>query len=105
MTTNKPWEQVTDPSYFRQVLGKMYALGFGPKSDGAAHIRFGTTGIGHSPNYQIEGPDGVKHCFKGMGHAEATDVADEFAPANLSEEQFSYADVEAMLARVIEAVR
>lgn len=101
MTTSKPWEQVTDPSYFRQVMGNIVGLGFGPRFDQAAHVRFGTTGIGHAPNYQIEGPDGVKHCFRGMGHDEASEVDDAFADENLSEDRFTYADIQTMLARVI----
>ena len=59
------------------------------------------TGIGHAPNYQIEGPDGAKHCFRGMGHAEAFEVDDEFAAHNLSIERFTYTDIQAMLARLI----
>lgn len=105
MTTNKPWKQVADEGYFRKVLGNMRVLGFGPRSGADAHVRFGTTGIGHAPNYQIEGPDGVKHCFKGLNHKGAPDVGGEFAPANLSEEQFSHADVEAMLARLSSPAR
>ena len=101
MTTNKPWEQVADPSYFKQVMGNMVGLGFGPRQSQVAYVRFGTTGIGHAPNYQIEGPDGAKHCFRGMGHAEASEVDDEFATGNLSEDRFSYGDVQTMLARVL----
>jgi hypothetical protein len=97
---SRPWEQVTDPSYFRQVMGNMVSLGFGPRQPEPAHVRFGITGIGYAPNYQIEGPDGAKHCFRGMGHAEASEVDDEFAPGNLSEDRFSYADIQAMLARL-----
>lgn len=101
MSDNRPWEKVADDGYFRAVMGKMADLGFGPKSTKLAHVRFGVTGIGHAPNYQIEGPDGVKHCFKGMGHGEATDAGDEFAPGNLSADMFSYADVRDMLARLV----
>ena len=98
MTTKTPWKKVNDPSYFRQVMGNMVLLGFGPRQSEIALVRFGTTGIGHAPNYQIEGPDGAKHCFRGMGHAEASEVDDEFATDNLSEDRFTYADIQAMLA-------
>lgn len=98
--TNKPWEQVSDPSYFRQVMGNMVGLGFGPRQPDAAHVRFGTTGIGHAPNYQIEDASGAKHCFRGMGHAEASEVDDEFTPENLSPDRFSYADIQGMLVRL-----
>lgn len=100
MSNSRPWEKVADEGYFRAVMRKMVNLGFGPKRDKAGHVRFGITGIGHAPNYQIEGPDGNKHCFKGLGHGEATEASDEFAPKNLSVERFSYDDVRAMLARV-----
>lgn len=96
-----PWEQVTDPNYFRKVLGNFVALGCGPRRSEVAHVRFGQTGVGHAPNYQIECPDGKKHCFRGMGHAEAPDVKEEFAPNNLSERSYTYHDVEAMLARLV----
>ena len=100
MITKKPWEHVTDPSYFRQVMGNMVALGFGPRRSEAACVRFGTTGLGHAPNYQIAGANGVKHCFRGMGHAEAFEVDDEFAAENLSTERFTYSDIQAMLAQL-----
>jgi len=101
MSDNRPWEKVVDDSYFRAVMGRMADLGFGHLRREAGYVRFGTTGIGHAPNYQIEGPDCVKHCFKGMGHGEATDAGDEFAPGNLSADRFSYADVRDMLARLV----
>ncbi|MEC3950822.1 hypothetical protein [Sphingobium sp. HWE2-09] len=100
MSDNRQWEKVADDGYFRAVMGKMVDLGFGPRRDEAGYVRFGITGIGHAPNYQIEGPDGVKHCFKGMGHGEAVDAGDEFAPSNLSADRFSYTDVRDMLARL-----
>lgn len=98
--TKRPWEQVSDPSYFRKVMGNMFSLGLGPRRSEEGRVRFGVTGDGHAPNYQIEG-SGLKRCYRGMGHAEASDVDEEFAPANLSDQQFTYKDVEAMLARLI----
>lgn len=97
---DRPWEDVKDPSYFRSVLGNMVKLGFGPRSNGAGKVRFGRTGDGYAPNYQIEGPEGTKNVFNGMGHAEARHVEEEFAEDRLSE-QFSYQQVQAMLARLI----
>jgi hypothetical protein len=97
----KPWEKVTDPNYFRKVLGQMVALGFGPKHEGKAHVRFGGTGGGHAPNYQIEDNVGTTHCFRGMSHDPATLGDDAFAEKNLSEERFTYAQVQAMLARLL----
>lgn len=95
-----PWKKVADPAYFRQVMGNMVDLGFGPRRGDVGYVRFGTTGTGHAPNYQIEGPDSVKHCFRGMGHGEATDAGDEFEPRNLSD-QFSYDEITEMLARLV----
>lgn len=94
----KPWELVSNPSYFRQVLGNMVALGFGPKFTGEAHIRFGNTGIGHAPHYQIEDEGGSKHCFSGLNHKSSSEEA--FESDHLSEERFTYADIQAMLSRL-----
>ncbi|RYF21709.1 MAG: hypothetical protein EOO77_05510 [Oxalobacteraceae bacterium] len=95
-----PWEKVADPSYFKKVMANMVNLGFGLKNTDSAYVRFGLTGTGHAPNYQIEGLDDVKHCFRGMGHGEATDAGEEFTAGNLSAERFSYVDVRNMLARL-----
>ena len=96
------WEQVADPSYFRQILGNMVALGYGRKHEGKSHVRFGTTGIGHSPNYQIEGDNGLKNCFRGQNHEQSPE--DEFDDSNLSEDRFTYSEVQAMLARLTNGV-
>lgn len=96
----RPWEDVSDASYFRAVMRNMVNLGFGPRSNGAGHVRFGRTGIGHAPNYQIEGDDGSKHVFNGLGHKEASHIEDEFADDRLSE-RFSYDQVQGMLARLL----
>lgn len=95
---SKPWELVADHRYFRKVLGNMTALGFGPKHDGKAYVRFGNTGGGIAPNYQIQGDDNAIHCFGGRNHQTSTD--DEFETGHLSEERFTYRDVTAMLARL-----
>lgn len=95
-----PWELVTDENYFRGVMLSMVDLGFGPKKNGQAHVRFGLTGIGYAPNYQIEVPDGTKHCFLGIGHGIA-DLDGDYDPNKLSSVQFTYKDVEGMLGRVI----
>lgn len=100
MAHKRPWELVTDPSYFRKVMGNMVALGFGPKH-AVATVRFGLTGIGHAPNYQIEGPDGVKHCFRGMGHVPCSEVGEEFAVSNLSAEAFTYEDLKRFLSNLV----
>lgn len=99
MIDNRPWEKVADDSYFKKVMLNMVGLDFGQKNPMPC-LRFGMTGTGYAPNYQIEGPDGVKHCFRGMGHGEAADAGDEFAPGNLSVDVFSYIDVRDMLARL-----
>ncbi|MFT5329988.1 MAG: hypothetical protein ACI9KA_001065 [Parasphingorhabdus sp.] len=101
MTIEKrPWEVVANPSYFRKILGNMVDLGFGPKASGGALIRFGVTGIGHSPHYQIELPNKSIVCFNGLNHKEAAIDGEEFANRNLSVEQFNYQQVETMLARI-----
>ena len=102
---SKPWEDVADPGYFRKVMKNMVDLGLGPKNEGKAHTRFGNTGKGHAPNYQIEDTDGQKHCFRGMGHEPASAVDEAFADDRLSEERFTYSQVQAMLARLTNGVQ
>ncbi len=99
----KPWEKVSDPSYFRKVLGNMAVLGFGPKQNGKAFTRFGILGTGYAPNYQIEWADGSVHCFTGMDHKEVD--RDEFDAENLSGEKFTYSDIQQKLARLIDSVQ
>jgi hypothetical protein len=86
---NAPWTKVSDLSYFRQVLGNMSDLGFGIRNSTTALVRFGMTGIGHAPNYQIEGVDGSTHCFRGMGHAPAREVESEPIPRNVQLRRYS----------------
>ena len=74
-----------------------FSGGRAPRKPSAAHVRFGKTGNGRAPNYQIEGPEGSKHCFRGMDHVEASGLDEEFAPKNLSEQRFTYAEVQKML--------
>ena len=97
---DRPWEGVEDHRYFRRVMKNMEHLGGGPRAPGAAHVRFGRTGEGVAPNYQIEGLNGVKTLFNGLGHREITHVDDEFDPEKISE-TFTYAEVRDMLARVL----
>ena len=93
---NRPWEQVSDPSYFRAVMRNFVAMGFGPAKDGLATVRFGRTGDGVHPNYQIEGDGSAPQCFRGSNHTEASDLANAFDPEKISE-PFTYSDVAAML--------
>lgn len=97
-SSKKPWELVTDPRYFQGVLKSFVALGFGPKKEGNAFVRFGNMGGGHSPNYQIQTDEGNIYCYGGQNHKPRAE--DEFDSENLSEEKFSYTDVTTMLARV-----
>lgn len=96
----RPWEKVTDENYFRRVLGSLSDAGYGRGNSESACLRFGNTGGGHSPHYQIETPEGDKLCLKGSNHEVASDVADEFDPKNLSDQQFSYSDVQDMLDQI-----
>lgn len=96
---DKPWEKVTNESYFRGVLGNFGDLGFGPRSNRDACVRFGATGTGHAPNYQIEGDDHSKACFHGPSHKPFDE--EEFNNSNISEERFSYKEVQNMLAQTL----
>lgn len=100
---DRPWEDVKDPSYFKGVMGNMVRLGCGKKSPDAGCVRFGRTGGGIAPNYQIErlAPEPEKFQFNGLGHIEVEHVDETFAPEKISE-QFSYLEVERMLARCLD---
>ena len=98
--SDRPWEDVTDPRYFKGVMRNMIKLKLGPSSGGAGRVKFGRTGIGHSPNYQIEGQHGAKYLFNGMGHSDAWHIEDEFSEDHLSE-QFTFEQVQAMLGRLL----
>jgi hypothetical protein len=94
-----PWEKVADSTYFRRVLGNMVAA----KELGAKEelgVRFGLTGAGHAPHYQVEAPSGERACFNGLNHKHSTVVDDAFAPHNLSDQAFTYAEVQQMLKRI-----
>lgn len=97
MNLNQPWELVSSSTYFRRVLGNFVNLGFGPKQDGKAHVRFGNTGNGHSPHYQIIDESGSVICFNGRNHKQDKTVANAFAEGNLSERSFQYSDVQTLL--------
>lgn len=96
MAEKRPWEDVTDPSYFRAVMRNFVAMGFGPSKGSEAVVRFGSTGGGVHPNYQIEGRDASVQCFRGSNHKEADDLAEAFIPANISE-PFTYDEVSELL--------
>ena len=96
-----PWKDVSDSSYFRRVMRNMGALGFGPRKAAVGYVRFGITGTGYGPNYQIEGPDDTRHCYWGRGHKEASTSDDEFAAQNLSDERFTYQDIQGLLSGLL----
>lgn len=98
-SADRPWEKVTDPSYFRAVLRNFVAMGYGLAKDGRAKVRFGVTGGGVHPNYQIETDDARLQCFRGSSHKEASDLAASFDPDNISD-AFAYSDVTEMLQRI-----
>jgi len=55
-------------------------------------VRFGTTGEGIMPNYQVTFPNGVIRAIRGSSH-EAYEQTDEFEDGRLSE-PFSLADMQ-----------
>lgn len=99
MTNNRPWEDVTEDSYFRGILGNIHHRGgLGPKAE--IRVRFGTTGDGVCPNYQLEGSNGQVIRFFGRSHKEFHESQWlTFDPARLSDETFCIEDIKSMLAR------
>lgn len=98
MNKMHPWELVSSQIYFRRVLGNFVVLGFGPAKDGQALVRFGETGIGHSPHYQITDDTGAITCFNGRNHKQDASVTIAFAEANMSAQSFCYSEVQTLLA-------
>ena len=94
-------EKVTEPAYFKRVLGNFVALGAGPKKGRTAFARFGETGIGQSPHYQIELEDGSTFCFNGRNHERETESTEGFEPSNLTDRTFDYSSIEAFLAKTL----
>ncbi|MEH6724755.1 MAG: hypothetical protein V7703_01265 [Hyphomicrobiales bacterium] len=75
-----PHNEVTDPDYFRDVLGTMNQHG----AEGAK-VQFGLTGEGVAPNYLVTDSDGKTHPYHGRGHAPFKDAPDnQFAPNRLA---------------------
>lgn len=97
----RPHELVENPDYFRDVMLNMSTM-IGKKEN--AFVRFGLTGIGVSPNYEIgaiEGPfQSQTFAFDGRSH-ERFHSPYPFDAANLSE-SFSYMEVRDMLKRALE---
>jgi hypothetical protein len=98
MPTNRPWEDVTEDSYFRGILGNIHHRGgLGPRAE--IRVRFGITGDGTSPNYQLEGSNGQVYRFAGNGHELFhKDPTISFEPDRMSEETFGVEDIKQMIA-------
>lgn len=96
----EPYEKVTDPDYFRGVLGNM----IGPKS--GKKTRFGNRGEGRFPNYQIHDPDGKIRRYSGQPHQLYHENPEaSFEPAHLSDGEFSYQEVQSLLAACLGAAK
>lgn len=89
------FEKVEDHNYFRDVLGNMSSQANG--NHGTVQVRFGKTGVGFSPNYQITvGP--ITKRYSGRSHElfhEEPNVA--FEEDNLTQGVYSFADVQEMI--------
>ena len=82
--------KVREENYFRGVLGNM-----SPNS----RVRFGETGDGVWPNYQIERPDGELERFRGSNHKSFHEKWDETFDENKLSEPLTYANVQQNIAR------
>lgn len=92
----EPHEKVKDDNYFRDVLGNMYAQGGADR--GSAKVRFGNTGDGVTPHYQIEA-GGITRRYSGKTHKLYHDQPEvAFEDGHLSPGTFSVPEVQAMIA-------
>jgi hypothetical protein len=95
------WEKVDTHNYYREVMGNMYELR--TEQEEAIHVRFGTTGNGTSPHYEIEKEDSSKHPFNGLNHNIFVDAPEgEFNSTNLTEQTYLIADIKLLLKDAIE---
>lgn len=77
---NKPvWEQVSNDRYYRKVLGNLVKFG-----GSGGSVRFGVTGNGVAPNYQVSSTDGTMTLFGGLSHKPDSFPVVEFEEAHLS---------------------
>lgn len=101
MEDDKPWLLVRDPAYFRGVLGSMVAFDRNARHDSSIVVRFGLTGDGVRPNYQVESP-GRSAAKRGDSHApDKQAFAASYADHDISAEHFALADVTALLERCL----
>jgi hypothetical protein len=92
----EPHEKVKQDNYFRDVLGNIYAQAGLDRA--SAKVRFGNTGDGVSPHYQVE-VNGLTRRYSGKTHkAYHEDAEVPFEDVNLSPGTFSATDVQAMIA-------
>ena len=77
--TNPIWEQVSNDRYYRKVLGNLVKFG-----GIGGSVRFGATGSGVAPNYQVKSADGTMTLFGGLSHKPDSFPVEEFEEAHLS---------------------
>jgi hypothetical protein len=100
----KPWQLVRNPDYFRDVLGSMINVDGNARNDNHLVVRFGLTGDGIRPNYQIETPLGNVHPIRGNNHKPDRQVS-KYATDELSEERFTFQGVQTLLENCIQKMR
>lgn len=94
------WEEVDTLNYYREVLGNI--VSYRKDKEQNVVVRFGTTGKGVSPHYQIEVMDDTKHCINGLNHQTFVETPeDQFDRNNLSEKVYTYPDVQQLLKSAI----
>ncbi|BCB19208.1 hypothetical protein [Bosea sp. ANAM02] len=106
MTASRPHELVEDPEYFRDVLNSMRMIA----DKNLRRVRFGLTGDGIAPHYEITVPDGdymehsVRFPINGLTHHTHHQSPEPFEVTNLTE-KFSWDDVIGMLERALSRKR
>ena len=93
-----PHELVKDQNYFRDVRGNMGAM---ISEKELRRVRFGLSGEGVAPNYQVSTPgETEKYPFSGLSHKPDQRTLEAYDDANLTD-PFTWEDVQQMLERVI----
>ena len=80
--TDEPWSHVEDPDYFKEIMKNVVHYG-GPVAGNASTVRFGMTGKGIRPNYQISYGD-KKVAIASVNHKPDSSSPEEYDDEKLS---------------------
>jgi hypothetical protein len=103
MTSRNPWLLVSNPDYFRKVVGNMVTFGPNARHDRNIVVRFGLRGNGIQPNHRFEAPAGRVAASSGNNHRKDGQApGGRYADNDLSVERFALQDVQDLMRRCLD---